>query len=54
MNSKIVSGSFWGSDIEPGTFHQTVMVDPENPDDENANTGGDNTDAKAFDKSKLA
>lgn len=46
MNSKIVIGCFYGGEIEPGTFHQSVMVDPNNPDNESA-TSGDNTDAKA-------
>lgn len=39
MNTQICAGSFLGGEIEPGTFHGPVMVDP--LDEERDDIAGD-------------
>lgn len=38
MNTNICGGSFYGGEIEPGTFH--VMVDPRDGERDPATDGG--------------
>lgn len=53
MNSKIVIGWFAGGEIEPGTFHQSVRVDPREDDAGPSNAGADETDSQTSAKCNL-
>jgi len=45
MNKRICAGCFLGGEIEPGTFHRSVMVDPRTEENDPASDDKDITDA---------
>ncbi len=54
MVRTICSGSFFGGEIEPGTFHQSVMVDPRDEERDPSTDGTDVTDSQASAESEDA
>ena len=47
MRNVIVAGTFAGGEIEPGTFHGLVMVDPKHEDRTKPGTDDTNSQAPA-------